>query len=81
MEYRHGPIAIAGPDRAVWAFGDVPSGLARQVEATGATFVHNGVLDPLADLVIAQRFAVAVAATRGIDPDLPRHLTRSVILP
>ena len=81
MEYRHGPIAIAAPGRAVWAFGDVPTGLARQVKATGATFVHNGVLDPLADLVIAQRFAVAVAAARGIDPDQPRHLTRSVILP
>jgi fructoselysine-6-P-deglycase FrlB-like protein len=80
MEYRHGPIAIAAPGRAVWAFGEVPDGLPDQVAATGATFVHSGQLDPLADLIVAQRFAVAVAAVRRLDPDRPRHLTRSVIL-
>jgi glucosamine 6-phosphate synthetase-like amidotransferase/phosphosugar isomerase protein len=37
-------------------------------------------LDPLADLVRVQRLAVARAAARGLDPDLPRHLTRSVVL-
>jgi fructoselysine-6-P-deglycase FrlB-like protein len=80
MEYRHGPITIAAPGRAVWAFGAVPAGLAAQVALTGATFVHNGQLDPLADLVVAQRFAAAVALVRGLDPDQPRHLSRSVIL-
>ncbi len=81
MEHRHGPIAISAPGRAVWAFGEVPPGLAEEVAATGATFVHSGHRDPLADLIVAQRFAVAVAAFRGLDPDHPRHLTRSVILP
>jgi len=33
----------------------------------------------LAQLVLAQRFAVALAAHRGLDPDRPRLLTRSVI--
>jgi fructoselysine-6-P-deglycase FrlB-like protein len=80
MEYRHGPIAIAAPGRAVWAFGEVPDGLGAEVAATGATFVHSGQWDPLAELVVAQRFAVAVAAARGLDPDRPRHLTRSVVL-
>jgi fructoselysine-6-P-deglycase FrlB-like protein len=80
MEYRHGPIAIAAPGRAVWAFGEVPDGLGTEVSDTGATFVHNGHWDPLADLVVVQRFAVALAAARGLDPDRPRHLTRSVIL-
>ena len=80
MEYRHGPIAIAAPGRAVWAFGEVPHGLPEQVAATGATFVHSGQRDPLADLIVAQRFAVALAVARGLDPDRPRHLTRSVIL-
>jgi fructoselysine-6-P-deglycase FrlB-like protein len=80
MEYRHGPIAIGAPGRAVWAFGEVPDGLAKEVAATGAMFVHSGHRDPLADLILAQRFAVAVATTRGLDPDRPRHLTRSVIL-
>jgi fructoselysine-6-P-deglycase FrlB-like protein len=80
MEYRHGPIAVAQPGRAVWSFGEVPEGLLEDVTATGAEFVHSGQSDPLADLVVAQRFAVAVAASRGLDPDQPRNLTRSVIL-
>jgi fructoselysine-6-P-deglycase FrlB-like protein len=80
MEYRHGPVSIAEPGRAVWAFGEVPDSLAEDVEATGASFVHSGQYDPLADLIVAQRFAAAVAAYRGLDPDRPRNLTRSVIL-
>jgi fructoselysine-6-P-deglycase FrlB-like protein len=79
MEYRHGPISIAAPGRVVWVLGPVPVGLADQVGRTGATLVA-GRLDPMAELIVAQRFAVAVAAGRGLDPDRPRHLTRSVIL-
>lgn len=79
MDYRHGPISIAGPNRAVWAFGDVPAGLADEVSRTGATFIHSA-RDPLADLIVAQRLAVAIAAHRGLDPDAPRHLSRSVVL-
>jgi glucosamine 6-phosphate synthetase-like amidotransferase/phosphosugar isomerase protein len=60
-------------------FGEAPEGLAEQVRATGALWIE-GDLDPLAELVRAQRLAVAVAAARGLDPDRPRHLTRSVIL-
>lgn len=80
MDFRHGPIAISGPDRAVWAFGDVPEGLAAEVARTGATFVHDGEIDPMAHLIVAQRLAVALAEHRGLNPDTPRHLTRSVIL-
>ncbi len=29
----------------------------------------------------AQRLAVALAESKGLDPDNPRHLSRSVILP
>ena len=36
--------------------------------------------DPLAELVLVQRLAAAVARARGLDPDRPRNLTRSVIL-
>ncbi len=79
MDYRHGPIAIAQPGRLVWAFGEVPAGLADEVARTGARFVADD-LDPLAALVIAQRFAVAAALRRGLDPDAPRSLTRSVVL-
>ncbi|MEU1073454.1 MULTISPECIES: sugar isomerase [unclassified Streptomyces] len=79
MEYRHGPISISTATTATWMFGEAPDGLADQVRATGAQWVA-GHLDPLAELVRAQRLAVAVAAARGLDPDRPRHLTRSVIL-
>ncbi|MGH3714683.1 MAG: SIS domain-containing protein [Micromonosporaceae bacterium] len=79
MDYRHGPISIAEPGRAVWSFGTPPEGLADDVAATGASFVHDD-LDPMADLVRAQRLALALAEHRGLDIDSPRHLTRSVVL-
>ncbi|RIQ10826.1 SIS domain-containing protein [Jiangella rhizosphaerae] len=80
MEYRHGPISIAQQGRTVWMFGDPPPGLAAEVTATGARFVHHAGLDPMASLVVAQRVAVARGLSRGLDPDRPRHLTRSVVL-
>jgi fructoselysine-6-P-deglycase FrlB-like protein len=80
MDFRHGPIAISGKNRAVWAFGSVPGGLAEDVAKTGGSFVHIDSLDPMAHLIVAQRLAVALAVHRGLDPDAPRHLTRSVIL-
>lgn len=79
MEYRHGPISVTTEGTATWMLGAAPDGLARQVRATGALWIE-GELDPLAELVRVQRLAVAVAAARQLDPDRPRHLTRSVIL-
>jgi fructoselysine-6-P-deglycase FrlB-like protein len=80
MDYRHGPISITAPGRIAWMFGPAPAGLAEDVARTGGTFVADG-LDPLADLVRLHKVAAAMAALRGLDPDHPRHLTRSVILP
>lgn len=79
MDYRHGPIAIAQPGRLVWSLGNAPEGLRGEVERIGGQFVHFE-LDAQAALVVAQRFAVALAQARGLDPDHPRNLTRSVIL-
>jgi fructoselysine-6-P-deglycase FrlB-like protein len=79
MDYRHGPIAVAGDRSLVWIFGTPPAGLVEQVAETGATVVTN-TLDPLAQLIQVQRLAVAAAAARGLDPDHPRALTRSVVL-
>jgi fructoselysine-6-P-deglycase FrlB-like protein len=79
MEYRHGPISIAAPGRAVWAFGQVPEGLAEEVRATGAHFEHRD-LDPMADLVRLHRLCLARAEAAGLDPDAPRNLTRSIVL-
>ncbi|MGW2590801.1 SIS domain-containing protein [Streptomyces sp. NPDC001515] len=79
MEYRHGPISIATTGTATWSFGPAPEGLREQVLATGARWIESG-LDPLAELVRVQRLAIARADARGLDPDSPRHLTRSVVL-
>ncbi|SEN63779.1 SIS domain-containing protein [Actinacidiphila rubida] len=80
MEYRHGPISITGPGRAVWSFGPLPEGLADNIAAVGGRLESRPDADPLADLIRAQRLAVAIAEAKGYDPDRPRNLTRSVIL-
>ena len=78
-EYRHGPISVAAPGRVVWAFGPLVAGFALDVGRTGATLVHHDV-DPVADLVRVHRLCLLRAADRGLDPDRPHHLGRSVIL-
>ncbi|MFJ5226309.1 SIS domain-containing protein [Streptomyces sp. NPDC088400] len=79
MEYRHGPIAVAAPGRAVWSLSPLPQALADGILATGA-HLREPRLDPLAELVVVQRLAVELATAAGRDPDRPAHLTRSVIL-
>lgn len=79
MDYRHGPMSIAQPGRVTWCFGIAPDGLAEEVRATGARWEASS-LDPMAQLVFAQRVAVAIAKHRGLNPDQPRGLTRSIIL-
>jgi len=79
MEYRHGPIAVAGPRTLAWIFGPSPAGLIGDIEATGARVVTVE-LDPLAQLIMVQRLAVALARAAGRNPDRPLHLARSVIL-
>ena len=79
MEYRHGPIAVTTGGSVVWMFGPAPEGLAEQVATIGGRWVQQD-LDPVASLITVQRLAVARGIARGLDPDVPRHLTRSVIL-
>ena len=79
FEYRHGPISIAGPGAVVWSFGPARRSVLEDARAAGALTVAPD-LDPLASLVLAQRTGVALARGRGLDPDRPRNLTRSVVL-
>lgn len=79
MDYRHGPITVTSPGRVAWMLGPAPKRLAEDVADTGGTFVSSR-LDPMAQLVLVQRLALRLAQDRGLDPDRPRHLTRSVIL-
>lgn len=80
MEYRHGPKAIAEPGRAVWSLGEVPAQLAEEVVSTGARHITHEGLDPMAQLIVAQRFSAELARSRGLNPDAPRNLDRSVVL-
>jgi fructoselysine-6-P-deglycase FrlB-like protein len=80
MEYRHGPISAAGRGTLVWAIGPVDPGVLADAAGTGATIVYGG-FDPMAELVLIQRMAVELAEAQGLDPDHPKHLTRSVVLP
>jgi CRISPR-associated protein Cas5a/b/c len=80
MEYRHGPISITDARSAVWFLAPPPASLPEEVAATRA-LVLTPTGDPMAELVRVQRLSVALAAAKGIDPDRPRHLSRSVILP
>ena len=79
MEFRHGPISVVGRSSTVWIFGPPPAGLLEEVRATGANVESSG-LDPMADLIRAQRLAVALAEAKGLNPDEPRRLSRSVLL-
>ena len=80
MEYRHGPMSISDTRSLVWMLGAAPEGLRDEVAATGASWVDS-TLDPMAELIRAQRVAVAIGRAHGLDPDNPRNLSRSVILP
>ena len=79
MEYRHGPIAVTGPGSVVWLLSPAPEGLADEIAATGGR-AWQSQEPPLAELVRVHRVAAALARARGLDPDRPRNLTRSVIL-
>jgi fructoselysine-6-P-deglycase FrlB-like protein len=79
MDYRHGPISIAQAGRPVWMLGAWPAHLEADVLATGAKAVSFDA-DPMAQLVLAHRVAIAIAAARGVDANSPRNLSRSIVL-
>jgi fructoselysine-6-P-deglycase FrlB-like protein len=79
MEYRHGPISVSDSGTVVWALGEVPPDLLADARRTGALVITSPA-DPLAGLIGAQRLAALLAERKGIDPDQPRALSRSVIL-
>lgn len=79
-EYRHGPISVAGPGTLVWAMTPLSDQLVGALDETGAT-VHHGSHDPQVELVALQLHAVSWATASGRDPDVPIHLSRSVVTP
>lgn len=82
LEYRHGPISCAGPRTHVEIldpWNERIGALAADIEQVGAR-VRVASADPLVELVRLQRVALKTALLRGLNPDKPRHLTRSVVL-
>ena len=63
------PLLASAEDRVVRLvpLGDVEPNLLRDVAATGATVVDHGlgVIDPMAELILIQRTAVALAEARA----------------
>ena len=80
LDYRHGPLAVAHPGSLVWMIGAEDDELTAEIEATGAAVLSGSADDPLIELALAQRLAVRIADARGLNPDRPRHLTRSIVL-
>ncbi len=80
LDYRHGPLAVASDSSLVWSLGPIDRDLSDDIARTGARVVSGAPRDPLIELVLAQRLATEVAHERGLNPDAPRHLTRSIIL-
>jgi len=79
LEYRHGPISVSDASTVVWALGQVPPSLLADARRTGAMVIAPAG-DPLVGLIGAQRLAATLAGRKGLDPDQPRALSRSVIL-
>ena len=79
MEFRHGPISMAGAGTLVWILDTPDPAVAEDARATGAIVVTTS-LDPMAELVRIQRVAIELAQSRGLDPATPRNLSRSVVL-
>ncbi len=67
MEYRHGPISLAGERSLVWILGSPDPAVADDVAATGAT-VRLASLDPMAELILVHRMAVALAEAKRAGP-------------
>lgn len=78
-EFRHGPISSIGSHSLVWMLDDAEPSIDASIEATGAHLVRHGG-DPMATLVRIHRAAGHLAEVRGINPDAPRFLTRSIVL-
>ncbi|HEY6737431.1 MAG TPA: sugar isomerase, partial [Actinopolymorphaceae bacterium] len=80
MEYRHGPMSITDESSVVWILGTPPSGLVEEIRRFGAIVVSEPDRDPVAELIRIQRLAVHIGLDKGLDPDSPRNLSRSVVL-
>jgi fructoselysine-6-P-deglycase FrlB-like protein len=79
-EFRHGPSSAIDAKSVVWAFSPAPSGMADHVKQAGAKFIQAE-RDPMVELVVAHRVAIALVEAKGLEPDNILCGSRSVIIP
>jgi fructoselysine-6-P-deglycase FrlB-like protein len=79
MEYRHGPISAASERSLVWILDDAEPSIDEEIQVTGARVLRGG-SDPLAGLVRVHCAVQELVTRRGVDPDHPRFLVRSIML-
>ena len=79
MEYRHGPISAASERSLVWILDDAEPSIDGEIKTTGARVLRSG-SDPLAGLVRVHGAVQQLVTRRGVDPDHPRFLVRSIML-
>ena len=80
MEYRHGPISVAGPEPSCGPSGPLIRACSPTRRTPGPPSSTRGPIRWPSSVLI-QRMAVELAEAQGLDPDHPKHLTRSVVLP
>ena len=81
MEYRHGPIAIAEPGRAVWVFGRAARGPRRRHPTTQGRCWSTTTSTRWPTSSGRSCWPCPAREQLLLDPDRPRSLTRSVVLP
>ncbi len=81
MEYRHGPISLAGERSLVWILGSPDPGVARRRAGDRRRPFARPRSTRWPSWSLVHRMAIALAEAKGLDPDHPLHLTRSVVLP
>lgn len=85
LEYRHGPIALAEPSVAVVVYekNHEERRLAGELKGYGVTVVEresldDGERDGFVQVVFSHVLGLKLAKRKGINPDHPRHLSRTV---
>ena len=78
-EFRHGPISAIGASQPVWALSPAPAGLREAVAPPAPPSCRRDAI-PWSSSSWRSAPAVRSPKARGLDPDHPLHLTRSVIL-
>ena len=82
-ELKHGPLSMVDTTTLAITIGDNASNAAAEIQARGGTVVNLPIdnknpLNFIEQIIPVQIFALDLAQTKGINPDKPRNLAKSV---